>query len=126
MLRKHQRMRDRKRIGERQRSLSSLSFFSCPVRCSHLTGDISNLNMFVFEDKEKTGVFGEKPLEAAFTPNNNLKPHMASTHATSTISTRKFEVVIVLYCFGYEPPQTKLDRKERTEKGGRVNRVRCV
>ena len=50
----------------RDLSLSSVSFLSCPLRCRHLTGDIFNLNMFVFEEKEKTGVSGEKPLEAAF------------------------------------------------------------
>ena len=66
LLRKRQCMRDRKRIGGRQRSLSSLSFISCPLRCPHLIGDIFNLNMFVFEEKEKTRVSGEKPLEAAF------------------------------------------------------------
>ena len=110
-------MRDRKRIGGRQEiSLSSVSFLSCPLRCPHLIGDIFKLNMFVFEEKEKTGVSGENLSREQLRTNNKLKPHMALTHTTSVggecshdhatltpfPSPRKFEVVIVLYCFDCE------------------------
>ena len=52
---------------EAGRDLSLFRIISLlPLRCPHLIGDIFKLNMFVFEEKEKTGVSGEKPLEAAF------------------------------------------------------------
>ena len=38
-----------------------------------------NLEMSVFEEREKTGLPGEKPLGAKDRTNNKLNPHMAST-----------------------------------------------
>ena len=85
--------------------------------------------MFVFEEKEKTGVSGEKPLEGALRTNTKLKPHMALTHTTSVggecshdhatltpfPSPRKFEVVIVLYCFDCE--RSWKEKKKRLKRG---------
>ena len=38
-----------------------------------------NLEMSVFEEREKTGLSGEKPLGAKERTNNKLNPRMAST-----------------------------------------------